>query len=247
MNNAKFTIIMASNNNAQTVVRALDSIVANSKKPSLIVIGDDDSKDDTYSILCKNLGTIPNGENEGGPIWPPKHETVYRGVPTVIFRKEKGSIGQIFNICIRMTANDTDIYGFLNPMDWYDPETIQKIESVFLQHTYCSCVVANCIDHFIDGSTVYNIKRSYDIARITTEYEYSENLFIPKVSFAKINQGFNEGLDTMYDYEIILKLSKIGMIYHIADFLYHCTVPNISQQTIDHIEKRKTMIRKQNG
>ncbi len=34
--------------------------------------------------------------------------------------------------------------------------------------------------------------------------------------------GFDEQLDAMYYYDLILRLSKIGLIYHDAEFLQHC-------------------------
>lgn len=237
---------MVTNNNKATIIRALDSVAGNHRLPDSIVIADNDSKDGTYGFLCNKLGTIPIKLDNGKSTWPPKHETTYKGIPLVILRKKRGTIGQTINMCLNIFGTKTNLFGFLNPSDWYEPNMIERVLRTIDQHRYCSCIVTNCIDHFSDGRIEYNIKKSYDITRMSMKHEYNENMFIPSDSFKRMKVGFNEQLDIMYDYDLMFKLSKIGLIYHIAEFLHHCDIKDQPKAIINQIKQKEIMVRRTN-
>lgn len=211
----KVTIVMVSENNYGNLLRALDSIINNSRLPDRIIIGDNDSSDGTYDRLCKHLGAIPANGN-----WPPKFDTVYRKVPLTIFRVKKQNRAVVLNACIKMYFADTSIYGFLDKSSWYHKHAIKQVIQAFVDHRYSSCVVSNTIKHFPNGIIDRVIRKSYDAQRLYQDYDYDENMFIASASIQKLGAGFDNSLEYMFDYDMMLRLSRIGLIYHLASFLY---------------------------
>ncbi len=220
MDSQKVTIVMVSQNNYGNLLRALDSIVNNSRLPNRIVIGDNDSTDGTYNRLCKHLGAIPINPKKPNPQWPPKFDTIYRKVPLTIFRVQKQNRAVVINACIRMYFSQTSIYGILDKSSWYNKDAIRDAIQTFMDHRHSSCVVSNTIRHFPNGISERVIKRSYDAQRLFQNYEYDENMFIASASIQKLGMGFDGNIEHMFDYDMMLRLSRIGLIYHLAGFLY---------------------------
>lgn len=218
---------MVSENNYNNVLRALDSMVCGSRLPDRILIGDNDSDDGTYDKLCKYLGAIPVGAN-----FPPKFDTIHRQVPLTIFRIQKQNRAAIINLCIKMSFTDTSIYGFLDKSSWYTKDAIKLAVQTFINHPRSPCVVSNCIRHFQNGITEYVIRRSYDATRLYENYEYDENMFVALAAIQKLGRGFDHNLEHMFDYDMMLRLSRIGLIYHLADFLYKTEATTITQQEL---------------
>jgi hypothetical protein len=218
------TIIIATNNNRNTVGRALDSIAGNSKKPNLIILGDNDSEDGTYDLVCKKLGMIPIMKTKNGkPVYSSNHETMYKKIPIIIFSKPAKFLSEILNICLKISFPKTALYGFLSPTDWYGDTTIEEATEIVQTHPYVSCLASNTMGHCEDSREEYLIVQSYDSIRRSRVLEYKQNFFVPALSFQKIGNGFNEKSE-QYWLDMIAQLSKIGLIYHDAKFLHHCEV-----------------------
>ena len=74
------TIIMATHNNAGTVQKALQSVTDGHRPADQIVVGDNDSTDNTYEILCNLLGAELVTINEQVGL-PPEFDGILNGVP----------------------------------------------------------------------------------------------------------------------------------------------------------------------
>jgi GT2 family glycosyltransferase len=221
----KITTILVTHNNYKTILRALDSLVDNIQKPDHIVIGDNESTDNTYEKLCETLhATKVNVGDKTG--WTPKFTSKYKGISITIFRMRKTTTSNIINTAIQMTLSDTQIYTFLNPTDWYEPNKILDSIEVFSRNNRVVCVVTNCIHHLPDGRNLIDFKPSYDINQIHADYRYDENFVILANVFQRLGGLLNNTLDFMYDYELILRMTRLGLIYHIPKPLYHREIKN---------------------
>lgn len=86
--NENITIIIATHNNATTIKRALESATLGVRPADKIIIGDNESTDDTYKVLCDLLGAKPITIDEKTGL-PPDFTGELNGVPVRIFRKNE--------------------------------------------------------------------------------------------------------------------------------------------------------------
>jgi len=216
----KITTILATHNNNKTILRALDSLVKNISKPNHIVVGDNESIDNTYEKLCETLNAakVNVGDKTG---WSPKFTGRYKGIPITIFRMRKTTTANIINTAIQMTLANTEIFTFLNPKDWYETNKIASAINTFSKNDKVVCVVSDCINHFPDGRELIDFKPSYDINQIHTNYKYDENFIVTANAFCRLGGLLNGNLDIMHDYELLLRLTRLGIIYHIPEPLHH--------------------------
>ncbi len=47
----------------------------------------------------------------------------------------------------------------------------------------------------------------------------------------------------MFDYEMMLRLSRVGLIYHTPEFLHHRKIKDKSAEMLEKIRKHQTEIR----
>lgn len=216
----KITAIIATHNNKTNIVRALDSLINNTRKPDHIIVGDNESTDNTYEELCKilNANKVQVGDKSG---WTPKFTGEYKGIPTTIFRKRKSTTANTLNIAIQTTLPDTQFYTFLNPNDWYESDKISQSIEVFEKNNRVVCVVTDCINHLSDGRKIIDFKPSYDIDQIHYDYRYDENFMVSINTFKRLGGFFNDNLEIMHDYELMLRMTRLGLIYHISKPLYN--------------------------
>ncbi len=236
----KICIIIVTDNSKETIMRAVNSAIDNSRKPDSIIIGDNDSDDETYDHICDQMSIQPVQMENGDQAWPGKADIIYKDIPITVFRKHKSTIGSTLNICINVSPQDTTIYGFLQSFDWYELDAIEKVLKAWDTDANISCLISNSIDHFENGRKFLNIKQSYDAKTLHQEYSYDPNLFVPKRSLQKLGKGFAENMQKLYDYELLLRLFRIGIIYHIPDFLLNHT---IQSKSIEELVHTQTMIK----
>lgn len=53
------TIVIGTHNNAKTIKRALESVTKGIRPTNQVIVGDNDSTDGTYNVLCNLLGAKP--------------------------------------------------------------------------------------------------------------------------------------------------------------------------------------------
>lgn len=203
----KTTTILVSNNNVSTIDRCIESIAENNV--DFIVIMDNGSTDNTYDLLCKKFGAIGV---------PNKYECLYKKIPTFIFKKQKQNMSILINEAITMFAEKTDYFGIIEGNYYYCADTIKKINEIFNKYNYISAIVSNFI---LDNPKQTIIKRSFDISSFVNNYDYDLNMFLKSESFFKLKRLFDPNYDLMCDYEMLLTLVNLGIIYHSADFLFH--------------------------
>jgi len=252
MDSEKLTVVMVSSSNYNSSLRAIESAVNNSRPPNKIVVGDNGSEDDTYGQLCRYLGAIPTKIDDTTVAWPPRFDTVYRRVPLTILRFQKQNKSSVLNACMKLFLHETSIFAVLDTKFWYSSTAIESAIKVFLQNTYSSCVVSNIIRYLPNGMSEYIIKPSYDANRLFNSYRYDENMFVALSALQRLGSGFDARLDDMFDYDLMLKISRIGMIYHSAEFMYATDMHDLTydqtarkQLVVKHVQARMLNEKKQ--
>ena len=241
-NNQKVCIIIVTDNNYHTIENALNSATLGLKKPDQVIIGDNDSKDQTYEKVCQLLKAekIKVEDKQG---WPPKFETIFNDVPITIFRQRKSTKANALNICIKMAKSDSTIFGFLNATDTYNMDKIFRSAQIFNMFPHVLCVVSDCDLSYKDGRCIRTFRSSPTIKNLINTYSYDSNFFVSKSAFAKMQRGFNETVSLMEDYELLLRIAKIGLIYHIAEPLHtHVINDNLIEEKTKIANEIKQMI-----
>jgi len=219
----KVSIIIATHNNAKTVKRAVESVTKGVRPADWVIVGDNDSSDGTYDTLCDLLGAkqVTIDDKTG---LPPEFDGELNGVPIKIFRKQLSTIGHTTNIALQMHWQGISIFGFMDPTSFYAPDKISQAIRVFHQHPSVACVVSDCDNHHSDGRTERVFRNSFDAQRLLANYEYDRNFLVRTQIFPKLKQGFNEQMQIREDYEFLLRVSEVGLIYHIPAPLHHNTI-----------------------
>lgn len=236
----KVCIIIATHNNATTIERAIRSVTKSIRPADQIIVGDNDSTDNTYDVLCKLLDAKPITIDDKTGL-PPQFDGELDGVPIRIFRKQLSTIGHTLNIALQMKWQGITLFGFMDPTSWYTPDKISQAIYVCSQQPAIACVVSDCDNHYPDGREERVFRCSFDMQRLLTNFPYDMNFFVRPQIFPKLKSGFNEQMQFRYDYELLLRISEIGLIYHIPAPLHHNIVTEVDQATSQSIAQCEMM------
>jgi len=236
------TIVIASHNNASTIERAIKSVAIGIRPADQIIIGDNDSTDGTYDLLCKLLGA-EEVTIDGKTGLPPEFDGFYNGVPIKIFRKRLSTIGHTTNVAIQMKWQGVTIFGFVDPTSWYAADKISQAVDVFRRHPNVACVVSDYDNYHSDGRVSRVFRHSFDANRLNDHYEYDRNFLLRPQVFQKMQGGFNEQLHVRDDYDMLMRIAEIGLIYHIPAPLHNNTVSNVDGNVNQKLLEEETVVR----
>ena len=216
----KVTICIATHNSKSTIARALKSVVGGIRPADQVVIGDNDSNDGTYEFLCELLGAeeVTIGENKG---LPPNFDGEFLGTPVKIFRKRLSTTSHTLNMAMQMKWEGVTIFGFLEPTSWYAGDKIAQAVRIFQSRPYIACVVSDWDNHHEDGVVERVFNHSFDCNRLLAKFEYDRNFLVRSGTFGQLKCGFNEQMTLRDDYDLILKISEKGLVYHIPAPLHN--------------------------
>ena len=167
-------VCMCARNDETTIERAIQSLLNNTRKPDIIVIGDNNSNDHTYKILCELL-CAEMVEKDGNTSWPAKFEGQLNGVKIIIFRSQKEHTAKILNHCFKMLPTNTTTIGFLCCSDWYEPDKIAQSLSIFGQHKSVACVVSDHNQYINGTECVRKFNKSFSYDRLLKVCMYDKN------------------------------------------------------------------------
>jgi len=216
----KVTICIATHNNKSTIARALKSVVMGIRPADQVIIGDNDSKDGTYELLCELLGAeeVIIDEQKG---LPPNFDGKFLGVPVKIFRKRLSTTSHTLNVAMQMKWQGVTIFGFLDPTSWYAGDKISQAVRIFQSQPFISCVISDWDNHHEDGTVERVFKNSFDCNRLLCNFEYDRNFLVRTGTFGQMKCGFNEQMTIRDDYDLLVKISETGLIYHIPAPLHN--------------------------
>lgn len=231
--NEKVSIIICTHNNSKTIKRAIESVTKGIRPSDQVIIGDNDSTDGTYDVLC-GLLDAESVEIDNKKGLPPQFDGKINGIPIRIFRKKLSTIGHTVNIAMQMKWKSVTIFGFMEPTSYYAPDKIAQAIGVFHDHPPVACIVSDCDNHYHDGRVERVFRCSFDMQRLLMGFPYDRNFLIRSQIFPKLRSGFNEQMTIRDDYDFILRVSEIGLIYHIPAPLHH----NIIEKNIDGVTQQ---------
>ena len=216
------TVIIATHNNVTTIERALSSVTKSHglRPPNQVIVGDNDSQDGTYELLCKLLGaeSITIDDKTG---LPPDFTGEINGTPVRIFRKKLSTIGDTLNIAMQMQWQGVTLFAFLDPTSWYVPNKIIQAIRICQSQPSVACVVSDCDIYHKDGRVERVFRPSFDMQRLLSGFPYDRNFIVRPQIFAKLKSGFNTEMQTRDDYDLLLRIAEVGLIYHIPEPLHN--------------------------
>lgn len=222
------TIVMGTHNNSKTIERALNSVTKGIRPANQVIVGDNDSTDGTYDVLCNLLGAEPiTIEDKTG--LPPQFDGKLYDIPVKIFRKKLSTIGDTLNMAMQSQWQGVTIFGFMDPVSWYAPDKIIRAIQIFNSQPSVSCVVSDCDNHHADGKVERVFRQSFDTQRILAGFPYDRNFLVRSQLFPKLKSGFDSKMPIRDEYDFILRASEIGLVYHIPAPLHHNIVKEIDE------------------
>lgn len=222
------SIIIATHNNAKTIKRALESVTKGNRPANQIIVGDNDSTDGTYEVMCGLLNAKPVVIDEKTGL-PPQFDGELNGTPVRIFRKRLSNIGNTINIAIQSKWKNVTIFGFMEPTSWYAPDKIAQAIRIFNTHRSVACIVSDCDNHHADGRVERIFRQSFDIQRLMVSFPYDRNFLVRPHIFPKLKSGFNNQMPIRDDYDFLLRVSDVGLIYHIPAPLHNNIITEIDE------------------
>jgi len=236
------TVVIATHNNAKTIERALRSVTHGIRPANQVIIGDNDSTDGTYDVLCGLVGAeqVTIEEQTG---MPPQFDGEVDGTPVRIFRKRLSTIGDTLNIALQMKWQGATWFGFMDPTSWYAPDKIAQAIRIGQTKPSVACVVSDFDNHHPDGRIERVFRCSFDMQRLLANFPYDRNFLMRPQVFPKLQAGFNTNMPIRDDYDMLLRIAEIGLIYHIPAPLHRNTVGKIDEATQQSINQCEMMAR----
>lgn len=239
----KVTIVIATHNNVGTIEKCLRSVTVGIRPANKVMVGDDDSKDGTYAKLCELLGA-QEIEKDGQVGLPPKYEAMFNGVEVCVFIKRKSTLAHTANTAMKMSPKDTAIFGFVDPASWYAPDKIGQAIRVFRTHPSVACVISDCDNQYDDGVVKRIFRPSFDMPSMYMGFQYDKNFLIRTQILPVLGRGFDEQFDIREEYDFLLRIAKVGLLYHIPAPLHTNAIQDIDGDTQKRIDDAEQRIRK---
>lgn len=239
------SIIIVTHNDSKTIKRTLESVTTGIRSANQVIVGDNDSCDNTYEILCNLLCAKPV-DIDGKVGLPPQFDGEFNGIPVRIFRKRLTTMGNITNIAIQMKWQGVTIFGFVDKGSWYAGDKIAQAIRIFNIHRSVACIVSDCDNHHADGRVERVFRQSFDVQRMSVNSPYDRNFLIRPHIFPKLKSGFNDEMPIRDDYDFLMRVSKIGLIYHIPAPLHHNIVIEMDEVTKKSIIQCESIVQRRN-
>ncbi len=203
-NQVLVSVIIPTYNRKTYVVRAIDSVLAQSYKNVEIIVVDDCSKDDTYEVLLQMQKKHPNLVAKRNDVNLGPAGTANAGI--------EAARGKYIAI-----LDDDDI--------WSDRKKLEKQVDFLEKNNEYVLVGGGVIKVDVQGKEItryVSIERDADIRKIlliNNVFAHSSVLF-RKEAFLKTG-GYQKDLKYFADWDLWLKLGTIGKFYNFQEFFYH--------------------------
>jgi len=122
-----------------------------------------------------------------------------------------GNISTRYNTAINMTHATTNIWGFLKAGDRFVDSKIEKSIAAFNVDPVILAVVSD------SSNKMYNC---YEGHRLNLKPDYDYCVMIKKDAFMALNSLFDINLNNNEYWNILTKISSVGLIYHIPESLH---------------------------
>lgn len=223
----RITVLTCCYNYGQFFGRYLAGLLAQSRKPNKVMIVDDASTDDSFSVILQQLGT-QTSELPLSPGISRALQIANNGVEFNLLQAEtNGGPSKARNLGIKHSLNETDIYFVYDMDDMYYPDKISKSIEVFNKFPHVAAVYSDYVTlDTVKKQRKREFKEPFDYTRLCQECIVGNNSAI-SANALKIVGIYDETLRVAEDYDLWLRIAERGMIYHIPEALYEYSVTGL--------------------
>lgn len=224
-------IIIPNHNYDKWVASAIQSVVNDPYSDKRICVIDDGSSDNSWPIICKNLG-----------IKDVRQETLLtgnlQGIPTYAFRYAKaGGPSRARNTGIKILWDQVNIFGFLDSDDEYRPGKIAKSVKKILSDPINIGAVYTDFDTIneTNGQLTRNFKEPFSRNRLLQECIVNNDSIVNKRAF-ELCGLYDEEMRVCEDYDLWVRMSEKSCLIHIPEPLLlirvgkHGSTDNVSKE-----------------
>lgn len=182
---ADFSIVTVTYNSAETIKRAMESVINQTYPPKEYFIIDGASNDNTVEI-AKDMQVMAEA----------------KGIKLVIISEPDNGIYDAMNKGIKMCSGD--VIGMINSDDYYETDALIKVNKIYTDKGF-DLFYADLRMHFADGRSF--VKKARNRKYATSRDWNHPTTFISKDMYEK-NMYKTENIHD--DYDLILRLKKQG-------------------------------------
>lgn len=225
----KVIAIVPTKNHSQWLTDCLMGLANQTIKPSILVIVDDGSIDDTWELI--NKLTKDNKKVAVNPEHEPKELQLgtLEGISTlsVRFNNSYGpSIARNYALRTIEQGNEDSIIAFCDSDDIYMSTKIEESLVYFQENPHCGMVYSDYYT-FNEENKYIQFKESYSTTRLAQEcLGNMDSLF--RFSALKANNFFDETLRVCEDYDMYLSMSHKYILCHLPVPLVKIRIGNHS-------------------
>ncbi len=212
------TSITANYNDGQYFEECLDGLLSQTVKPDRIVVVDDRSTDDSWSIIkdvvSKKISTAIDHESE-------QYKINHQGLEYILVRHEKnGGPAPARNTALNNCLGSTDIVAICDCDDYYYPTKIEKSLEIFEEFSDIGLVYSDYdVLNQSKGTKGREYKEIFSFKRLFEECIVSNGSLIAASIFDIIGR-YDESLFGPEDYDLWLRIAENAGVYHIPEALY---------------------------
>lgn len=209
----KVTAIIPNHNYAEWIVKAIDSIVAQTYPCENIVVIDDVSTDESVNNILALLDEV--SANEQLVTGSYKGHTIH-----LIKNQEQKGPGGSRNIGMAYAWNFSDVFAFLDADDEYLPTKVEKSVEILKQDPKgVGCVYSDYDTvNLTNGIITREFKEPFNRGRLVQECIVNNDSCVNKLALEKIGL-YDESLRTCEDYDLWLRMSEQFILFHIPESL----------------------------
>lgn len=208
---SKNAIIILADNNENTIIKCINSVLYNAVKPYMIIVIDNYSSDNTYQKITEKF-QIKNIEDN--------ISINFDSINLKIFRKPKTNRSISLNIGLQIIDSSVDNIGILNGNSFYEYNKIEECSKILDRYTFVGGIVNDfCCKRSCDSHSIVKNLQPFDINKFIFKYDYDSNFFF-KYRMLKLI-GLFDIKAKFEDYEFLRRLSTRGLLYHIPKILHH--------------------------
>lgn len=212
---ADFSIVTVTYNSADTLSRAMESVINQTHAPKEYFIIDGASKDNTVEIAKSYEGAA-----------------LSKGIKLTIVSEPDNGIYDAMNKGIRMCTGD--VIGMINSDDYYETCALKKVNEVY-EKSHFDLFFADLRMHFLDGRSF--IKKARNRKYSTSRDWNHPTTFITREMY-KDNLYKTETIHD--DYDLILRLKKQGAKIVVLNEV----IANFTMNGVSHERNLKEMLKR---
>jgi glycosyltransferase involved in cell wall biosynthesis len=200
MKNPKVSVVIPTHNRAKLITRALDSLKNQTNQDFEIFIVDDASTDNTEDVI--------NSYNDS----------------KIRYIRLSENVGQSKARNVAIKQANGEYIGFLDSDDEWLPEKIEKQLKLFEQSkdpklaaVYCGSLEKDEIQNKTSVHNGGNVRGDIYVKLLSGFCPSTPTLFLVKKTVLHEVQGFDEFLPTFVDYDLWLRIARLGHTFDVVD------------------------------